>query len=152
MTKTDGWLVKVGYEHYFMSEMDAKMLMGISKRSVHVSYNYNSDQGGFVSTAKELQEHYGVTRRRAAFISLDQNNKATASFDRVRQIELGLRATWRHSRAGKEPRPTHVAMDGKEYDPAKGMYDPDPKVRRWILPGELPRCRCFSRAIVKGLS
>lgn len=102
--------------------------------------------------ARELQEQYGVTKRRAAFIALDQNNKATANFDRVRQIELGLRATWRHSHAGKEPRPTHVAMDGREYDPAKGMYDPDPRVRRWILPGELPRCRCFSRAIVKGFS
>jgi SPP1 gp7 family putative phage head morphogenesis protein len=104
------------------------------------------------SLAKELQEHYGVTRRRAAFISRDQNNKATSAFDRVRQMEAGLKATWRHSHAGKEPRPTHVAMDGKEYDPAKGMYDADPKVRRFIWPGELPRCRCFSRAVVKGFS
>jgi uncharacterized protein with gpF-like domain len=33
---------------------------------------------------KDLQERFGVTRRRAAFIARDQNNKATASMTRAR--------------------------------------------------------------------
>jgi SPP1 gp7 family putative phage head morphogenesis protein len=101
---------------------------------------------------RDLQKRYGVTSRRAAFIAIDQNNKATAAFTRVRQEELGLKAIWLHSHAGKEPRPTHVAMDGKTYDPAKGMYDKDPRVKAWIWPGQLPRCRCVSRSIVPGFS
>jgi uncharacterized protein with gpF-like domain len=105
------------------------------------------------SLAKELQEQYGVTRRRAAFISLDQNNKATAAFTRVRQIEVGItRAIWLHSHGGKSPRRTHVANSGKSYDVKQGWYDPDPKVKRFIFPGELPRCRCVSKSIVKGFS
>lgn len=103
--------------------------------------------------AKELEEQYGVARRRAAFIARDQNNKATASMTRVRQVELGIdQAVWLHSHAGKVPRPTHLANTGKRYDPAKGWYDPDPKVRRWIFPGELPNCRCVSKSVVKGFS
>jgi uncharacterized protein with gpF-like domain len=39
---------------------------------------------------KDLQEQFGVTGRRAAFIARDQNNKATASMTRARQDELGI--------------------------------------------------------------
>jgi uncharacterized protein with gpF-like domain len=103
------------------------------------------------SLAKELQEHYGVTKRRAAFISLDQNNKASSAFNRVRQLEVGItRAIWMHSHAGKKPRPSHVKNDGKPYDVNRGWFDPHEQ--KWIFPGELPRCRCTSRSIVKGFS
>lgn len=100
----------------------------------------------------ELQARFGVTRNRAALIARDQNNKSTAVFVRVRQQELGLKATWLHSHGGKEPRKTHLANTGKVYDPAKGWFDPDPRVRRHIWPGELINCRCVSRSIVKGFS
>ena len=72
---------------------------------------------------KDLKAQFGVTHRRAAFIARDQNNKATASMTRARQEELGLNdAIWVRSGAGKHPRPTHVAMDGKKYDVRKGMW------------------------------
>ena len=103
--------------------------------------------------AKQLQAQYGVTKRRAAFIARSQNNLATGAMDRARKLELGLtKSKWRHSRAGKEPRPTHLANDGKLYDTAKGWYDPDPKVRRHIFPGELINCRCQSITVVPGFS
>lgn len=98
-----------------------------------------------------LQKQFGVTYRRAALISRDQNNKATSAFQRVRQKELGIRkAIWIHSYAGKEPRPTHVKMNGKEYDIEKGMWDP--AVKKFILPGELINCRCVARSVVPGFS
>lgn len=101
--------------------------------------------------ASDLQREFGVTKRRAALISRDQNNKATSAFVRARQIEFGLtEAIWMHSHAGKEPRPTHVKMNGKKYDVTKGMYDPAEK--RFIFPGELINCRCTSKTIVAGLS
>jgi SPP1 gp7 family putative phage head morphogenesis protein len=100
---------------------------------------------------KDLQEQFGVTHRRAAFIARDQNNKATASMTRARQDELGLNeAIWVHSGGGKHPRPTHVAMHGKKYDVNKGMWDS--AVNRWIFPGEEINCRCISRSIIPGFS
>lgn len=105
------------------------------------------------SLSKELQEQFGVTRRRAALISLDQNNRATSAMQKVRQTELGIeKAIWRHSHAGKEPRPTHLANDGKPFSIEAGWFDPDPKVRRRIMPGELIRCRCFWTPIIAGFS
>lgn len=100
-----------------------------------------------------LEARYGITRRRAALIARDQNNKATAVMSRVRQQEAGIKqAIWLHSLGGKEPRPTHLKNNGKVYDIAKGWFDPDPKVRRRIWPGELINCRCVPKPIVKGFS
>jgi SPP1 gp7 family putative phage head morphogenesis protein len=99
----------------------------------------------------DLQQQFDVTRRRAAFIARDQNNKATASMTRARQDELGItQAIWVHSGAGKHPRPTHVAMNGKKYDVNKGMWDS--AVNCWIFPGEEINCRCISRSIIPGFS
>jgi len=102
----------------------------------------------------EAQKSYAArTARRAAFIARDQNNKMTAVFTRVRQQEAGIsRAIWVHSGGGKEPRPSHVAAGRRkqEYDVTEGWYDPD--VEKHIFPGELPNCRCVSRAVITGFS
>ena len=97
-----------------------------------------------------LRSELGVTKRRAALIARDQNNKATAAMTRARQAELGIsEAVWQHSHAGKRPRPTHVRMNGKRYDVSVGMYDP--AEGRHVLPGELINCRCTSRSVIPGL-
>jgi SPP1 gp7 family putative phage head morphogenesis protein len=102
---------------------------------------------------KELQRRYGVTHRRAAFIARDQNNKATAVMTRVRQQEAGItEAIWLHSHGGKEPRPTHLANNGKRYTISEGWYDQDPKVRRHIWPGELINCKCVAKSVMRGFS
>lgn len=105
------------------------------------------DLGGLT---KELEGRFDITRRRAAFIARDQNNKSTANFVKVRQTEHNLMATWLHSAGGKEPRPTHVKNSGKIYDPKTGWYDP--AVKRYIWPGTEINCRCVSRTVVKGFS
>ncbi|NVN09719.1 phage head morphogenesis protein [Nguyenibacter vanlangensis] len=98
---------------------------------------------------KELQARYGIIRRRAAFIARDQNNKATATINRTRQMELGLKeAIWVHSSAGRHPRESHVKA-GRErlrYDLSKGALIDG----QWIHPGELPNCRCTSSVIIPG--
>lgn len=99
--------------------------------------------------AKSLQEKYGVTRRRAAFIAKDQNNKATSAIQKARQSELGLdRGVWMHSSGGKTPRPKHVAADGTEFDLRKGLKVGDDG--GWVMPGEEPNCRCVWRAVIPG--
>jgi SPP1 gp7 family putative phage head morphogenesis protein len=101
--------------------------------------------------SKELNKRFGVTRRRAALIARDQNNKASASFHRVRQLELGIeKAIWIHSGGGRHPRPTHVKNNGKQFDVAKGWLDPAINKRIW--PGTEINCRCVSRAVVPGFS
>jgi SPP1 gp7 family putative phage head morphogenesis protein len=98
---------------------------------------------------EELQKRYGITRRRAAFIALDQSNKATSVMQAARQKSLGItRGIWRHSHAGKEPRKSHENADGKEFDLSKGMLIDD----EYIMPGEKPRCRCTWSPIIPGLS
>jgi SPP1 gp7 family putative phage head morphogenesis protein len=121
-------------------------VVGLVMRSVQ--------QGRDLGTlTKALEDRYGITRRRAALIARDQNNKATAVMTRVRQTEAGIKqAVWLHSLGGKEPRKTHLANNGKVYDIDKGWFDPDPRVRRRIWPGELINCRCVCKPIVKGFS
>lgn len=105
------------------------------------------------SLVEDLEKRFAITRRRAALIARDQNNKATAVFTRVRQQEVGIEeAIWLHSHGGHEPRPTHLANSGKRYKVAEGWFDPDPKVRRHIWPGELINCRCVPKSVVKGFS
>lgn len=103
----------------------------------------------------KLSKGYGITRRRAIMIAYDQTNKITEKFDRMNKIELGLfEAEWKHSHAPQEPRPSHLAADGKTYDIRKGMYivekNKKGKVvfRGWCHPAQRPNCNCFSRTIL----
>jgi uncharacterized protein with gpF-like domain len=102
---------------------------------------------------KDLEAHFGVTRRRAELIARDQNNKATGSLQRVRQVELGIEeAIWVHSSGGKTPRPSHVraGRDRVRYRITEGWLDP--AIGKFILPGELVNCRCVSRPVIAGFT
>jgi hypothetical protein len=91
--------------------------------------------------AKELEQTYGVTRRRAAFIARDQNHKASAMLNRGRQMSLGItEAVWQHSGGGKHPRTSHLkaGRDKTRYNIVEGWLDPDVGQRIW--PGTLPNC------------
>lgn len=95
----------------------------------------------------DLRKTYGITRDRAAIIARDQNNKAKAIIERARRQELDItHAIWQHSAGGKVPRSTHVAMSGKAYLIAQGMYDS--AEGKYVLPGELINCRCTSKAVI----
>jgi hypothetical protein len=88
---------------------------------------------------KELKALYPKAQNRAVLIARDQSNKSSAIVARTRQLELGLKeAIWLHSHAGKVPRPTHVAMNGKRYLIADGMWDS--AIGKWIQPGEEINC------------
>lgn len=96
-----------------------------------------------------LRNSYGISERRAAFIARDQTNKAKAVIEQARRQALGItEAIWMHSHAGKTPRPSHVAANGKRFDIAKGMYLDG----KWVQPGEEINCRCTSRAVIKGFN
>ena len=94
---------------------------------------------------KELKQLYPAASHRAELIARDQSNKANAVVNRARQMELGItEAIWMHSHAGKNPRPDHVAANGKRYKIAEGC-----KISgEYIQPGFAVNCRCTSRAIL----
>lgn len=107
-------------------------------------------QGSDLATlSNTIHEKYGIAHRRAALIARDQNHKAKAAMERARRKEVGVtKAIWQHSHAGKDPRPTHVAMDGKEYDIEQGMWDS--AVQKYIWPGTEINCRCTDRPVIPG--
>ena len=110
---------------------------------------YRSVASGFdiAELTRQLKATYGVTHKRAAFIAKDQTNKMTAVIERAQQQELGIEeAIWRHSHAGKEPRPSHVEANGKTYNIDKGMYLDGV----WTWPGVEINCRCLSLPIIPG--
>jgi SPP1 gp7 family putative phage head morphogenesis protein len=125
-------LIKSIPEQYF------KQVDGIVMRS----YTAGRDLETMV---KELKELYPKASDRAELIARDQSNKANAVVNRARQLELGItQAVWLHSSAGKHPRPSHVAANGKEYDIAQGCYIDG----EYILPGQKINCRCVSRPVL----
>lgn len=99
----------------------------------------------YIST--ELQKRYGITSRRAALISRDQANKATATITQARRVDLGLyEAIWMHSGAGKHPRPSHLkaGRDKLKFDIRQGAYLDG----KWVLPGQEINCRCSSKTVL----
>ncbi len=120
------------------------------QQDVWASVRAGADMGALSS---KLQNSYGITKKRAALISRDQNNKAKAVIETTRRQELGItKAIWQHSSAGKEPRPVHAKWGREQtvFDLAKGLYDPD--AGEYVLPGQLINCRCTSRALIEGFT
>ena len=104
---------------------------------------------------KALKKQFGVTQRRAELIARDQNNKATAVFNRARRLDIGItQARWRHSTAGHKPRPEHVAAGkddggkGRVYDVSKGCF----LEGVWTWPGHEINCRCYDVPIIPALN
>ncbi|MBI1213638.1 MAG: phage head morphogenesis protein [Alphaproteobacteria bacterium] len=99
----------------------------------------------------DLQKQYGVTRRRAALIARDQNNKATSAYQVARQTSLGLEeGIWMHSGGGQHPRPKHVAANGKKFKLSEGLPVGDKGQK--VLPGEEINCKCVWRPVIPGLT
>ncbi len=161
--KDGGWTVKFQITPAMRDVIDATVHENVSLIK-SIPQQYLSQVEGIVMRgvqngrdlgviSKELQDRLGVTRRRAALISRDQTNKATASLSRARQLELGIEeAVWVHSGGGREPRPTHLkaGRDKVKYNIREGWYDPHEQ--RYIQPGELINCRCVGRPVIKGFS
>ena len=96
---------------------------------------------------EELQKQFGVTRRRAERIAIDQNNKATAELAKVRQQSLGItKGIWIHSGGGSHPRPKHVKANGQEFDLDKGL--PVGDNGEYVLPGQEINCGCSWKPVL----
>lgn len=132
---------------------NVRMITSLSNRyletiEVHV---WNCIKSGYDLSAlsKGLQSAYGISQRRADNIARDQFSKAHSVIRNARYEELGIEeAIWKHSHAGKTPRPEHVAADGVVYNVKQGLFLDG----KWTHPGEEINCRCMSVPIIKGFS
>lgn len=100
---------------------------------------------------EQVTKRTGVTKRRAALIARDQNNKATSVLTRTRMIENGVtKARWQHSAGGKTPRPEHVkaSRDRMVFDLTKGHDFGNGEGVVW--PGTAINCRCVAIPIIPG--
>lgn len=155
--KEAGWSVEFRMTKAMQDAFEASLAENVGLiRSIAAEYlqevegivmrNYASGRN-LKAMAEEIRSRYHVASNRAVLISRDQSNKANAVVQRARQKELGItEAVWMHSHAGKTPRPTHLAMDGKRYDIDKGLWDS--AVQKWIFPGEEINCRCVGRSVL----
>jgi len=90
------------------------------------------------------------TKRRAAFIARDQNNKATANIHRARQRQYGItHAKWLHTMASVHPRETHAEFNGETYAIEDG-HDFNDDLGP-VIPGEAFNCGCCSISIIPGM-
>jgi SPP1 gp7 family putative phage head morphogenesis protein len=95
-----------------------------------------------------LQKQYGIAKRRAEFISLDQTRKAYSALSVVRCRDAGIEQfEWLHSSSGQHPRKEHVEMSGHIF-----RVDSPPVIDRKTgergFPGQLPNCRCVMCPVV----
>lgn len=98
----------------------------------------------------DLQREFGISERRAINIAKDQCNKVSEDLSTQRYIDVGLEEfEWVHYSAGSKTfRHTHVQASGKRFKltgPEKGFYDS--MVKRRVMPGELPYCKCGKKPI-----
>lgn len=85
--------------------------------------------------------------KRAEWVARDQSNKITAAIQIENAKAVGMtKAVWVHVPGMYTSRETHKAMDGKEFDISKGLYDSD--VKKFVLPGECIYCRCRQRFVL----
>jgi len=104
-----------------------------------------------VGMTKHLEHRFGITRRRAALIARDQNNKMTSAFHRVRQMDSGItKAVWIHTAASMQPREEHEQWgeEGAIFDVEEGMYSEVDGEEVW--PGTPINCGCLSQSIIPG--
>lgn len=155
--KDAGWAVKFQVTPVMRDAMNATIVENVSLIK-SIPQQYLTDVQGTVmrgftqgrdlqAISDELQQRYGVTKRRAALIARDQSSKLTATVTQARRVELGLfDAVWVHSSAGKEPRPSHVkaGKEKQQFDVRKGLLLDG----EYLLPGQAINCRCSSRTIL----
>ncbi len=106
-------------------------------------------QGKNITSFQQSLKEAGIyDDKRIKTIAFNQLNYATTVVNRNKATELGLnQAIWRHPGNNvykTHPRPSHKEADGKLFKLDKGCKIDD----EYILPAELPNCKCFYQIII----
>lgn len=107
---------------------------------------------GVADLIPAISKHGAVTMRRAKLIAFDQTRKAYNSINKQRLQAVGVKKfKWLHSGGGREPRKSHIAMDGNIYS-----FDDLPQINKdnpgqaaeYGIPGQAPNCRCTMNPVI----
>ena len=108
--------------------------------------------GGLAELQKSIQanlsDKYKRTKNHAKNVALDQTRKVFNSLNASRMQDAGIESfVWIHSGGAKEPRKTHVAMNGNVY-----RFDDLPVIDERTgergLPGQAYYCRCMMKPVI----
>jgi uncharacterized protein with gpF-like domain len=128
-------LIKSIPEQYFTK------IQGAVMRSVSVG-------GDLKTLTDELMDMGHSTQKRAEFIARDQSRKAFSTIKLGRMKDIGvIEGIWKHSHAGRKPRPSHLAADGERFKLSEGLFLDG----KWTVPGYEPNCGCTFRPILPEL-
>lgn len=95
---------------------------------------------------KHVKKKLAVAIRKAGNLSRSVSANTTQTIAQAHSADLGLnRCIWIHVPGKKYSRRSHELMHGKEFDRAKGMWDPE--VQRYVQPSEQMYCMCTYRVI-----
>lgn len=96
---------------------------------------------------KTLDRVYKAADKQVGNMALSLADNGAHCMIRTHDEAAGFtKAIWIHISGKKTARQTHVEMDGQEFDLKKGLYDREAK--QWVLPGQLPWCRCNYRLVI----
>lgn len=122
-----------------LADEQARRLQSIVLRSVREGLALNT-------TEKELQNAFGIGKRRAATIARTETHKLTQQLADRRAQDIGVtRGVWRAVMDNRTS-DQHRRFNGKEFDLKKGLYDPRERSYNW--PGRRVNCRCWTEYIV----
>lgn len=97
---------------------------------------------GMATLVPYLNQHEGITLRRARNIAIDQTRKAYNNINRQRMQKVGVKQyEWLHTGGSQKPRKLHQQMSGNIYR----FDDPpiiDEKTGERGIPGQLINCGC----------
>lgn len=97
--------------------------------------------------AAQIQNQFGVTKRRAATIASDQIGKLNGELNQLRQTNLGVRRYRWSTSLDERVRRTHQTLEGTIQEWAKPPVV-DPRTGERGHPGQPIRCRCSAIPII----
>ncbi len=101
----------------------------------------------------QLQNQFGVTKRRAALIARDQTSKINGEISKARQTDAGFEFFRWQTAEDSRVRDDHEHLENQDIGYGKGVYrwDKPPKDDKGvaIIPGSAINCRCVSIPVIK---
>ena len=96
---------------------------------------------------RQIQEQFGVTKRRAALIATDQVGKLNGELNALRQQNLGVRRYRWSTSLDERVRRSHRSLEGSIQEWARPPVV-DPRTGERGHPGQPIRCRCSAIPII----
>ena len=155
-------------EDYYLGDFYAEQLLVLIQENVDLIKTIPKDTldkmrdivyDGFVSgkstseMMKDIRRVYGVNKRRAQFIAIDQIAKLNARIQRAQQQDAGIQEYIWSTVQDERVRNCHRALNGNKYSwdaPPEMWYTTKKGVvytGRRCHPGEDFRCRCIGRPV-----